>query len=104
MVHQERKREKKTYTQEIWTPGSFGTNKGAFLGIFFFFLFTFLHVHIFKYTILKCLYRASYALTRGAFHLCLRGQRIGCRYREKRERAKKKRKKAKPEKSGAKKK
>lgn len=61
-----RNAKRKPYTQEIWTPGSFSTNKGALLLIF-------LHVHIFKYTILKCLYRASYALTRGAFHLCLKG-------------------------------
>lgn len=38
MVHQERK-EKKPYTQEIWTPGSFGTNKGALLLIFYMFIF-----------------------------------------------------------------
>lgn len=31
----------------------------------------------FKYTILKCLYRASYALIRGAFHLCLKGRSGG---------------------------
>lgn len=62
-----RNAKRKPYTQEIWTPGSFCTNKGAFLLIFYMFIF-------FKYTILKCLYRASYALIRGAFHLCLKGR------------------------------
>lgn len=79
MVHQERKkRENPTHKKYGHLAPSVPT-KARFLDFFFLFLF-FLHVHIFKYTILKCLYRASYALTRGAFHLCLKGERKGCRY------------------------
>lgn len=56
MVHQERKKRKTLHTRNMntWLL-LYPTTKACFSLI--------LHVHIFKYTILKCcLYRASYAL------------------------------------------
>lgn len=64
MVHQERKkRENPTHKKYEHLAPSVPNNKGACFSLI-------LHVHIFKYTILKCcLYRASYALL-GEHSIC----------------------------------